>query len=475
MKHASRSAIRRAFTLVELLVALAVTVVVLLAVATIFGITSQTASQSAAVSEVQALADRFARRLRDDLDAIDPASSVLVVVGRTQLAARTEEDRQAGLAWRLLTGDPQAVPGNFDPRLTIPNRPDSQYSDPRADLLMFFADMQLPSVAPARQPPGDPLQKALRQGARIGPVQIVYGHASLAVATPRGTDRFDWSDPVHIETAQPDRQFSPLPLTRWVLARRVLLLDQAAAVNAGAGVPVFRPDTWADRRVFRLWTPNDRIAADVAGFNLTGPGGLLEWLESEAARDAVARPDVTSARVLQSPYAFGGLVRRALDQMLYGPLPADQRFHHVATVVEQPPPGLDSNLALQALSGCAWFEVQFLMPEDPRNSPLYPDPAATASEPRWLSVEPGRTYVFVPDSPAMRTAVASEVQANGRPLAGTRLAQFGLVIPPPVGQDTVENRIIRLWPYAIRVTVRVFDRTGRLEQPVVRTVTHWFD
>lgn len=464
----------RGFTLVELLVALAVTVVVLLAVATIFGITSETASKSAAVADVQALADRFARRLREDLDAIDPARSVLVIVGRTQLAARTEEQRRAGVAYRALTGDPENVPANFNPQLTVPNRDDSQYSDPRADILMFFADMELPSVAPARRSPGDPLQRALREGARLGPVQIVYGHASLAEVTPRGTDQFDWSDPVHIETQQPQTQFSPLPLTRWILARRVVLLDQAGFTPLGAsGLPLFPADVWP--RIRRMWSRDARRAADVVAYNLTGPGGLLAWIEARAGEDAADQRPADGARVLQSPYRFRGVLRRALEQMLYGPANTDQRFHHVATVVEQPPPGLDSNLALQALGGCAWFEVQFLMPEDPRNSPLHPDPAARASEPRWLSVAPGQTYVFVPDSPAMRSAVASLVRFDGRPLPNTRLAQFGRVIPPPEAPDTVENRIVRLWPYAIRVTVRVFDRTGRLETPVVRTVTHWFD
>jgi len=305
-------------------------------------------------------------------------------------------------------------------------------------------------------------------------VQIVYGHASLAEAMPRGRDQFDWSDPVHIETQQPDRQFSPLPLTRWILARRVVLLDQAGFVPLGAnGLPLFPADAWP--RIRRLWTRDARRAADVVAFDLSGPGGLLAWLQMGADQDAAFPRPADGSLVLQSPYRYRGPFRRALDLMLYGPAAPDQRFHHVATVVERPPPGLDSNLALRALSGCAWFEVQFLMPEDPRNSPLHPDPGARASEPRWLSVEPGQTYVFVPDSPAMRTAVASQVGPDGRPLPNTRLAQFGRVISPPEGPDTVENRILRLWPYAIRVTVRVFDRQGRLEEPVVRTVTRWFE
>jgi hypothetical protein len=32
-----------------------------------------------------------------------------------------------------------------------------------------------------------------------------------------------------------------------------------------------------------------------------------------------------------------------------------------------------------------------------------------------------------------------------------------------------------MWPYAIRVTVRVIDEKGRLDEPIVRSLVHWFD
>ena len=153
--------------------------------------------------------------------------------------------------------------------------------------------------------------------------------------------------------------------------------------------------------------------------------------------------------------------------------------HHIATVVQNPPADLRSNLGVHMLPGCAWFQVEFLMPEDPRNSLDYaPDPDNNTIShrfdmPRWTQVQPGRTYVFVPDTAASRDVVASQVWA---PTEGTRFDDFALVVPPAAGgANTVANRRIRMWPYAIRITVRVFDPRGRLEAPIVRSIVHRFD
>jgi hypothetical protein len=88
-------------------------------------------------------------------------------------------------------------------------------------------------------------------------------------------------------------------------------------------------------------------------------------------------------------------------------------------------------------------------------------------------VQAGSTYAFVPDTSANREAVAS-LYIPGSPTAG-RLADFALVDPPPTGPDNVANRRIRMWPYAIRITVRVYDPQGRLDEPVVRSLVHRFD
>jgi hypothetical protein len=90
----------------------------------------------------------------------------------------------------------------------------------------------------------------------------------------------------------------------------------------------------------------------------------------------------------------------------------------------------------------------------------------------------------VPDSDENRRLVESQIDATGAPIDDRkRLFSFAQVIPPrgstpPVdygGSPSVSNRRVRMWPYAIRVTVRAFDQRNRLEQPIVRSIVHRFD
>ncbi|RMF72719.1 MAG: hypothetical protein D6744_16520, partial [Planctomycetota bacterium] len=206
---------------------------------------------------------------------------------------------------------------------------------------------------------------------------------------------------------------------------------------------------------------------------------------------------------LASPYEFSGGqagrtnvrwsadARQTIWRLLYGGDDEDIDNRHIATVIENTPPDLSSNTAVQMLPGCAWFQVEFLMPEDPRNARTHPDASQRDDMPRWVEVEPGETYVFVPDSPENREIVYRQwldrpsTPGSGEPPRGTRAAMFAAVIPrienAGGGGAGVQlgsigtNRIIRLWPYAVRVTVRVFDPQGRMESPIVRRYVHRFD
>jgi hypothetical protein len=188
---------------------------------------------------------------------------------------------------------------------------------------------------------------------------------------------------------------------------------------------------------------------------------------------------VSGSQALQSPYTFPKDwdidVVRSINSLLYPGGRIDpwleHPIKHIATVIENPPPELANNLGVQMLPGCAWFQVEFLMPEDPRNSLTYNNPndptyAQRWDMPRWTQVDPGATYVFVPDTAANRDAVAGDPNL-------IRLLTFAKV--DPLQPQALTNQIVRMWPYAIRVTVRVFDRQGRLKEPIVRSIVHRFD
>jgi prepilin-type N-terminal cleavage/methylation domain-containing protein len=485
--------VRRAFTLTEMLVALAVTVLALAVVTTVFSVTTKTAAVSAAIAEVENLARNFADQLEQDLKYCDPSRSVLVIVGRTQAAALTEEARQAGQYYRVFIGDPENVPSNYDPRFdsSAPGSgpPRDEFSDPRADILMFFTERPTVSKAPATATglaPGS-FQEKLQQGTKVWPIQVVYGHAALDKAVRR-SGTWDFADNLqHIEEVDANG-LSVLPAKRWHLARRAALLEEPPSGWSPANG--FRNDPDEFNSIVRCYGYDPTVAADSVRFSLQDylrlfAPGYNPW-------DGGALN-----RALYSPYRFssGGSVQQGVpwsegQGLIWNVLYPNgiTTNHHVATVIEEPPAALQDNLGLHLLPGCVWFQVEFLLPEDPRNGLEHPLSDQRRDTPRWVAVDPGQTYVFVPDTVENRQLVESRVytsgQRAGRVLPNpNRLRDFAQVVPPalanqlglPQQGDTVDNRRVRLWPYAIRVTVRVFDQRGRLEEPVVRTVVHRFE
>lgn len=472
-----------AFTLVEMLVALGVLAIALSVVGVVFSVTTRTINQAAALSELQASVRQFALQLREDLAFVDPGESVLILVGRTQKAALTDADLAAGRYYRVLTGDPNDVPAGYNPQISpnldSPNQNGySDYSDPRADILACITKRPAASRAPAPRPPANDPYAA---GARFSPSLVVYGHAAIGRAerTLAGQDlTFQWSDVVrHIDEFKLPKprglDFSALPASQWHLARRsTILIDPSQSGSANYVNRIAAADFG---RILRGEPTADR------------PGDVvtLSWQRvlGEFSQDA---------SVLASPYPKSqGMVAPAMpagaltlaENLLYKDS-AGKSNHHVATVLPDPPTELASNLALHMLPGCAWFQVEFLMPEDPRNSLDYvandSNDAQRTDMPRWTEVRDGETYLFVPDTTYNRSLIAQQIDpVTGSPTG--RLRDFALINPtlpgppPSAGPDTVDNRRIRLWPWAIRVTVRVFDPRGRLDGPLERTIMHRFE
>lgn len=277
---------------------------------------------------------------------------------------------------------------------------------------------------------------------------------------------------------------SELPANRWHLARRQILFN----VFTGALYESFQNAAYP--RVWRCYahpTAETGLAADALRFDL--PRYIQEFQP---------RPDPHVDLAALSPYGVPPLGAWVPPQALRWTGAADQaqliwrvlypggieQNHHVATVIEQPPAALADNLGLHLAPGCVWFQVEFLMPEDPRNGLEHPLSDQRRDTPRWVEVENGQTYVFVPDSHENRQLIESQALAaptNVDSLTGDRVFTFKKLVPdnldlqPYLGLDTIDNRRIRMWPYAIRVTVRVIDQRGRLEQPILRSVVHRFD
>jgi prepilin-type N-terminal cleavage/methylation domain-containing protein len=505
---------QRAFTLVEMLVSLAVLSIALGVVGYVFSATITATRKAAAYSEAHNLAQQLVNQLEEDLRNCDPANSLLVLVGRTQAAARTKDDLDARKFWRVLVGDPARVPANFDPEYTRPSGTldpaTYQYSDPRADILMFFSNRPTMSQAPHRDVTISASEQTFNdqclQGVKFSPIQVVYGHAARGTAVYNATEKkFVLGDQPqhlqHIEQNQPGagtgaESFSKLPVTAWHLSRRATILRD----------PLDYPSPLAPqlpRDIQFLSDAYENIVActpygDLFDPKMPGDAARLDWRCLLAQFSPKTEYTLASPEFWFNPYEFpevsalgGGSgvgwnvdLLKCIRTLLYRSGPdavPGQHFHHLATVVENPPPDLASNMGVHLLPGCAWFQVEFLMPEDPRNSLYYHDPEPSDSSkyskrwdmPRWTEVEAGRTYVFIPDTAENRNHVAQLFASSATGAPDGRLRDFALV--DPTGPDTVDNRVIRMWPYAIRITVRVFDRQGRLEQPIVRSIVHRFD
>ncbi len=468
-----------------MLVALAVMVLALAMVTSVFSITTKTAATSAAIADVEAIASNFADQLQQDLEWCDPSQSILVIHGRTQAAGLTEDQRQAGQYYRVMTGDPGLVDATQDPRFTI--TPPPQFSDPRADILMFFTNRPTASKAPADNP-GSLFQWSLYRGAQQSPIQVVYGHAALDTAVQAGGGWQFANELQHIETNS-STDISPLPASRWHLARRQALLDP----NTTNGDLQYYgyPRLW---RCYSNPSSESDLAADAVRFD------HVRYLQQfQPRQSATGFTDLaTRSPYGVPPFGSGGYTPPVnlwwdlsssepylIQSALY--YEGDPANHHVATVIEHPPAALQDNLGVHLAPGCVWFQVEFLLPEDPRNGRGHPLSDQRRDTPRWVAVEAGQTYVFVPDTSGNRELVERQIVGSGNPadapISGSRLDTFAQVVPPSgttplvdyAGLNTLRNREVRMWPYAIRVTIRVIDQRGRLEEPIVRSVVQRFE
>ncbi len=530
MRYHARPAAKTAFTLTEMLVSLFVIVIAITIVANVFRFTTETAATSAAIAEVEGVLRAFTHEIEEDLNHCDPTQSFLYIHGRNQVAGRTENDRIANLRYRILTGDPSLVGSTaVDPRLdsnsTVMAAPGSalaQYSDPRADILAFFTQRPLASRAPATASPGSfnasqQFQLSLQRGAKISPAFVTYGHAAFAKVSGDDRNGYTWGVPTHIETSNPyaaNAALSPIPAAQWHLARRQALIEDVSTGQSNNSTPVaFIGDgTGAANlddftRILRCFneSPNPAstlLAGDAVSFRLRDYLKLLSpdapnatsWIMS-----SVPPPGwnpYSDAMPLNAPPRFSDALE-LVEGLIY-PQGAQgiTQYHHVATVVNDPPQGVQNNLGLQLLPGCAWFQVELLLPEDPRNSAEHPDGRQRDDTPRWVSVPPGETYAFVPDTAANRTYVGSQITQTTPVRAIGRYSMFkpywdptnsdgdlniaignvdDLTITPSGGAPIVNPRPVRMWPYAIRITVRVFDAKGRLAEPITRSIVHRFD
>ncbi|MCH7720573.1 MAG: type II secretion system protein, partial [Planctomycetes bacterium] len=222
---------RRAFTLTELIVSVAILGLMVLTAGRVFSLTLGSTGKAQALTHAAQALRVLQGSMRDELAAVDRKGSMMLIEAHSINAYWMETGREADL--------------DGDPSTGYPHLPDPEREDlngdlipPRADVLMFFTAAS--ETAFAGLPAGVPV---------VGTMQVVtYGHAEMGEINPQSS-LGDWlKGPAPFPT-DPTAVFA-VPSQTWHLARRSVLLVPTI-VSTGAG------------KRFVLGVVNDQIVGEV--------------------------------------------------------------------------------------------------------------------------------------------------------------------------------------------------------------------
>ncbi|MCL2330188.1 MAG: type II secretion system GspH family protein [Phycisphaerae bacterium] len=440
--------LRPGFTLLELMVSVAVLLAVLAMVGTIFSSASKAGGQAATLTTAHRQISQAAERIRQDLANMQ-TSDVLAIAG-----------------------------------MVVPNVPDKRNKDPnnllnqgahRADTLMLFTQRgdTRPYVANiGTSNPNDVL------GSKV---QVVYGHAdvlSMGMLSPK------------LIEGTPSNQ---IPAYDWHLARRTVFFPASSWVGTplfgmsgnslGSGdflsglcdmharsaedyftyyaVPAgcFSYLNNVLEKAYRLTQPaaNNGYLYEVSNPWLYYDGthwfrwdnGSGMWLRTEVASTISASPQPLDPTSLNS---YLPLMNGLAGTLFYD----GAVISHRTVIDPSPPVGAANALGSQFLSNCCDFRVEYTY-DDPREvgdpglpfpnyygkdalDPTNASPDLFVTPIRWQQVAPGQQIIW------------SQLSANP-------------------GDRTNPYR----WPRALRITLKAVDTGGRLDDdPVTYTLIHCF-
>ncbi len=201
---------RGAFSLVELVISIAILLLMLALAGEVMNLTVTATGQATAITQVNQIIRVLETQLRDDLQAVKPEESVIVIQGNPINAYWRQDDSEIDD-----DGDP------FNDKLTK-NFADPVFDNPpRADMLMFFTARKSTSFVNYTDNVS-PVPYTVTSGHQ----QIVYGHADLGeylIDPLTGLATFD-PDPAAFPELP---NVSPASAQNWHLARRsVVLMSQ---------------------------------------------------------------------------------------------------------------------------------------------------------------------------------------------------------------------------------------------------------
>lgn len=203
---------RGGFSLVELIVSIGLLGLMMSLAGKIFALSIESTGQATSLINVSKSLRLLEEALRNDLCGVDPDRSMLIIQGNPIDAYWTANDA-------AVDGDEMPTNGAFDHAIDAEREDvEGNFVKPRADILMLFTSRPTSSIA--------------YPGVRSNLAQVVYGHAELGELDSAG----NWAtDPVPFPPD--DVTFFDRPSDGWHLARRsVALIDSSVAVLTSLGL-----------------------------------------------------------------------------------------------------------------------------------------------------------------------------------------------------------------------------------------------
>lgn len=490
---AGRAAARRrfAFTLTELMVSVAILSGMMAMIAMVFTTATKASGKAQASTTIYRQLRQVAESIRVDLTSMGPGVN--------------PSDGLPNGILGIARVDVQAYETDADRQLDKP-------TPHRADVLMLVTRREFEPFVYEHSDPTDAINYATFR-------HVVYAHANLGrLVDPDNDGNAEWSD-ASIRPVEPgDSSPSVINAANWHLARRITGFPATETEPLDTGEVMDWPFTHeaftgqADSTSANVYTdvceePLSRLLADAwfgvdwnqAYFEYSGTNTLSSYyLRSLLPGSPVYRYDSESDvyYLFHNGYWYehlGGTNWEAEDHtgtlnitenapLQVADFSTNRRFWPDWFYVDgdsrpridpSPPVGQTERTAAYFLPGCSEFKVEFTY-DDPARIKTFPTPGdPNEQSPLWFDwdEEPGdQGGALIP----FPTAIEWQSVPDGQKWIWCGIGkQPGLYNPadpedPPWQDNTLEFR----WPKAVRITIRVHDPGGRLEEPVTHTIIH---
>lgn len=471
---------RAAFSLAELVISIGVLVLMMGLAGQVFSITIKSTGQATALTEVTQQLRVFEETLREDLRNVQPGQSVLLIQGNpvnaywSQLGKESDDDTSPKNGYGSLRDtERERVDSNGKP--VLDTNGNVQLTPPRADLLMFFTARKATSqINPA-------------VSSRVQ--QVVYGHAN------QGEYPTDPTQEMSVVSQLPsqgviglDAEDIVIPAQQWHLARRSSLVlanalppgELAMTVNAVEMVRGEKDVYWGVDFVKDVLRPQFDSAGNPLGYPWYLPAAVapsnsqVSLLRSELD----TTPPMMMANRLGSyflPYCASFKVEWSLDPR--SPF-VDGRLDGTSEVFWFDPgdvgdparlkyKGADPLYALQRRidllkkeSDAASKELRNRLESLLCEQVLHADGSRYSMADRFrgkmCDMETSNTDKPDPENQWEQLSV-DKMQPNIAAFTASR---------PHADPSILEPAEDDIWPAALRVTVDLYDREGRLERPI---------